>query len=283
MTSRVNEIVAAIKELPPFPKVAQRIMVMLDDPHVAVTKLAEVIQLDPSLTANALKTVNSALYGLPKRVDSINTALTLLGNKRFKEVVVTSFTSSLLTSAQPGYDMSRGELWRHSLATALMTQVISEMAGLEADSGLYTAALLHDIGKVILSSFIADEIPRILDLVNNRGRSFLRAEREVLGLDHARLGGLIAKDWAFSTQMAALISFHHEPEKKEDWPTLAVLYLANLACSMMGLGGGVHGLAYRGREKVMSVLGFKEKDLELAMAELHVRLVKAESILVTED
>jgi len=283
MTSKVNEIVAAIKELPPFPKVAQRIMVMLDDPHVAVSKLAEVIQLDSSLTANALKTVNSALYGLPKRVDSINTALTLLGNKRFKEVVVTSFTASLLNSAQPGYDMSRGELWRHSLATALMTQVISEMAGQESDPGLYTAALLHDIGKVILSSFIGEEIPHILDLVNSRGRSFLEAEREVLGLDHARLGGLIAKNWDFSTQMEALISFHHEPEKKEDWLGLAVLYLANLVCGMMGLGGGVDGLAYRGREKVMKFLGFREKDLELAMAELHVRLVKAESILETDD
>lgn len=278
MSQVVEQILKAASKLPPFPRVAQRVLDLLKDPLVSASQLVEVVQLDPGLTANCLKAVNTAFYGLPRSVDNLGQALTFLGNARFIEVVLNSASLELLRDGQPGYELPQGELWRHSLATALLTQILAQRAKLKPSSALYTAALLHDIGKVALGSFVGDKTAEILKLVE-AGSSFLEAERKVLGLDHARLGGKIALDWRFSREMVELIAFHHEPEQRPGSLEVAILYLANLVCQMMGIGGGVDGLAYRGRTAVMELLSLKEKDLERAMADLHEHLVRAESLL----
>ena len=274
----IKEIVASISKLPPFPKVAQRLLGMTEDLEVGVNRLAEVVQLDASITANVLKMVNSPLYALPRKVENMEQALAFLGTEKFREVVLTSFTSGILSDSQPGYDMPSGELWRHSLATALMTKILSRRAGYEPGPALYTSALLHDIGKVVLSNFIQDKVPAILELVAT-GRSFLEAEHEVLGLDHAKLGALIGKAWHFADDMVDLIGFHHQPEKRGDWPDLAVLYLSNIICGMMGLGVGVHGLAVRSKGGALKLMGLKQVDLEHSMVELHDQLSQAESLV----
>ncbi len=274
----IKEIVASISELPPFPKVAQRLMGMTENYEIGADKLAEVVQLDASITANMLKIVNSALYALPRKVDNLKQALALLGTEKFREVVITSFTSGMLSSSQPGYDMPPGELWRHSLATALMTQILAKRSGYTPGPALYTAALLHDIGKVVLSNYVRDKVPDILVLVD-KGSSFLEAEEEVLGLDHAKLGALIAKTWQFTDDMILLIEYHHHPEKMPEWRDLATLYLADVLCALLGFGVGVHGLAVRSKEDAIKLLGLKEPDLEYAMMEIHGRLSQAESMV----
>lgn len=274
----INEIVASISELPPFPKVAQRLMSMTENNEIGADKLAEVVQLDASITANMLKVVNSAMYALPRKVDNLKQALALLGTDKFREVVLTSFTASMLNNCQPGYDMPVGELWRHSLATALMTKILAKRAGHKPGPALYTAALLHDIGKVVLSTFVQDKVPAIMELVD-KGSSFLEAEQEVLGLDHAQLGALIAKTWHFTDDMIHLIEYHHHPEKMPDWPDLATLYLSDVICELMGFGVGVHGLAVRSKEEASKLLGLKEIDLEHSMMEIHDRLSQAEAMV----
>ncbi len=274
----LKEIVASISKLPPFPKVAQRLMSMTENLDIGADKLAEVVQLDAAITANMLKLVNSAIYTLPRRVDNMEQALAYLGTQKFRELILTSFTSGMLSDSQPGYDMPAGELWKHSLATALMTNILAARAGHEPGSALYTSALLHDIGKVVLSTFVQEKVPAILGLVD-KGRSFLEAEQEVLGLDHAKLGALIAKTWKFTDDMIYLIGYHHQPEKKPEWKDLSILYLANVICGMMGLGVGVHGLAVRSKEDALRLLGLKQVDLEHSMVELHDRLGQAESMV----
>ncbi len=278
MSDLVENIIAEIKDLPPFPKVAQKAMALLDDPDVGVGRLVNVAEMDSALTSSVLKSVNSAYYALPRRVDNIAQALTLLGNEGFREVVTTAASHSVLAMEQPGYGLSRGDLWRHSLATAFMSRILAERIKHEPGAALHTAALLHDIGKVILSSFVQDKVALILEQVA-QGGSFLEAEQKVLGLDHARLGGLIARAWRFSSEMEELISLHHQPEQRPEWADLAILYLANVTSQLYGLGGGLDGLALRGQAAAMKLLELKEKDLEQALAELHYRLARAESWL----
>ena len=274
----LKQIIASISELPPFPKVAQRLLTMTEDLEIGADKLAEVAQLDASITANMLKLVNSAMFTLPRRVDNMEQALAYLGTQKFRELLLTSFTSGMLAGSQPGYDMPAGELWKHSLATALMTKILAARAGHEPGPSLYTAALLHDIGKVVLSNFIQEKIPEINELVK-KGSSFLEAEQAALGLDHAKLGALIAKSWQFSDHMIYLIGYHHQPEERPEWKDLALLYLANVLCDLMGLGVGRHGLAIRSRENALRLLKLKQVDLEHAMLELHDKLGQAESLV----
>ena len=278
MTDLAGRILTAASELPAFPRVARKVMELLADPDIGAQQLSRIIKLDPALTGNVLKAANSVLYHPPHHIDNLSQAMTFLGNNKFREVVVTSASVELMKNDQPGYDLSPGDLWRHSLATALMCLILSERLDRRPGPALYTAGLMHDVGKIIMSPFVGDKISQILTLVE-QDRTFVEAEREVLQIDHAALGGKIAGNWRFSENLVNLIRYHHDPEKASQDMELAVLFLANLVCQMYGLGGGVAGLAYRAKESVIKFVGLTEKDLELAMAELHDRLDAAEEML----
>ncbi|MCB2186193.1 MAG: HDOD domain-containing protein [Deltaproteobacteria bacterium] len=268
----------AAAQLPPFPRVAEKVLQLLQDPDVGVGSLVEVVQLDASLTSNILKVVNSPVYGVIHRVDNLSQALAILGNRPFAEVVFSSASAELLSQRQAGYDLDKGELWQHSLATALMTQVLAEQVGHTPGPSLYTGALLHDIGKVVLSQFVSNKYEMILEEVR-QGRPFLEAERDILGLDHAELGYEIAKGWHFSQDMCDLIRYHHDPAPKRGSRDLAVLYVANVACQNLGLGGGADGVAQAWDEDALASLGLTELGLQLALADLQLRLAEAESLL----
>lgn len=160
----VERILASAAALKPFPKVAQRALALLDDPLVSATKLVDVIALDAALTVAVLKVANSASFARTRQVADLKQALALLGNARFRELVFASAAVPFLSAAHAGYQLSAGELWRHSVATALLAQQLAKQAGLpEAGSMLFTAGLLHDLGKSILSQYVQSErSPRVL-------------------------------------------------------------------------------------------------------------------------
>ncbi len=279
MITLLQRILNAASQLPPFPKVALRVLEMISDPiNVDGRELVKVVGMDANLTANVLKAANSAYFALPDRVDNLAQALRILGLTNFQEIVMAMASAPILGREQSGYQLPRGELWRHSLATALMTNIISERVKHKPGPALYTAALLHDIGKVALGAFVQEKAALVLKAVS-AGKSFLEAERLVLQMDHAEIGEHIVKHWNFSHEMADLIACHHDPRRKPESVEAAILYLSNLLCQLYGAGGGLDGLAYAGHQAVMSLLHLKEKDLESAMADLHLGLSKAEDMI----
>lgn len=278
MSAITKMILAAASKLPPFPKVAQKVMELLRDPDVSVDELVDVVQMDPTLTANVLKAVNSPIFGVIQKVNNLPQALALLGNETFSEVVFTSASAKLLGQNQSGYDLDQGELWQHSLAVALMSQLVCGHLEVRQSQTLYTAALLHDIGKVALSTFVERKYQQILDDVK-QGESFLEAERAVLGMDHAELGAKMVESWNLSEQMAELIRYHHDASARPENTDLAILYVSNVACQMIGLGGGADGVPVRWQEPAIEKLGLKAIDLEVLMAELAFQLDRAQSLL----
>jgi putative nucleotidyltransferase with HDIG domain len=278
--TRVEQILASAAALRPFPKVAQRALALLDDPMVSAGKLVEVISLDAALTAAVLKSANSAAFARARQVDDLKQALALLGNTRFRELVFASASVPFLASGQAGYQLPAGELWRHSVATSLLAEQLARQAKLEVGAGmLFTAGLLHDLGKSVLNEYVEAGTGDILALVKTQGRSFLEAEKEVLGMHHAELGARVAERWNFSPELVELIRYHHEPEARPESKPLAALHVANALTQLSGVSAGVDGLAQRGHEESVKLLGLTRKDLEASLAELHTRLAQAEALV----
>lgn len=282
MSELLDDIMASAASLRPFSKVAHKALALLEDPDVSVARLLEVISLDTALTAAALKAANSARYGRPQGVDTLKQALSLLGNQVFKEIVFVSASAPVLGSEQPGYDLSAGDLWKHSVATSLMTQVLCERVKHVPGSALFSAGLLHDLGKSVLGTYVHERASQVQEEVR-RGRTFLEAERAVLGVDHAELGARIAEAWSFSPAMVELIRYHHEPDARPDSLDVAILSLANLLCQMYGLGGGADGLVQRASKSVLVRLDLHHRDVEAVLAELHVRTARAAGLLALGD
>ena len=273
-------IIKSMKKLPPFPDVATKALKILDDPDASVDQLISIIQYDQAITANVLKLCNSAYYGLSRKVRSLREGLVLLGNVELKSIILTSTVVKFFHRENKGYDLAKGELWRHAVATGIISKIISDRVTGSESASLFTAALLHDIGKVVLGRFVDTYFEQILALVKGEDHSFLEAEREMLGIDHAEVGARVAESWNFPEDIVQAIRLHHRPDGASgDDPLTPVIYLSNIVTLSMGIGVGRDGLCYRGKEEVMKRHGLKAKDLQEIVVDFYDQYNTVQDIL----
>jgi putative nucleotidyltransferase with HDIG domain len=263
----IKTIIRDIDKLKPIPQVAHKIMAIAEDPKSSMADISEIIIYDQALTANILRICNSAYFGLAMEVDSVHQAIVYLGLDQLVDIVLLNSGSDSFKGKHEGYDLNEGELWRYSVSSALIAKELADKKGAKSNHLIFTAALVKDIGKVVLSQYVADSMEKIHLLVSEENLSFREAEKEVIGIDHAELGGLVAEKWQFSPKMIEIIQNHHfSTEPKVAGFETSIVYLADNLCMMMGIGVGSDGLAYRFRGDVARKLGFSEKDFQEVMA-----------------
>lgn len=258
-----NAIIKEIDKLKPIPQVAHKIMSIAEDKNSNMTQLADVIVYDQALTANLLRACNSAYFGLPQEVESVHQAIVYLGMDQVVDLVLMSGGSENFKEKHDGYDLDEGELWRYSVASALIAKELAEKKGSEKNHLVFTSALVKDIGKVILNRYVADSFEKINFLTTKHEMSFKEAEKAVIGIDHAELGGMVAKKWKFPSKMIDVIVNHHAPENaKEAKFESKLVYLADTICMMIGIGVGSDGLSYRFNREIVEELGFSDNDIQ---------------------
>lgn len=278
--SRMEEILLLVKAVPPFPKVAQRVLAMLEEPGTQAAQLAEVIQYDAAITANILKICNAAIFGLSRKVSSLEEALVVIGTEELKDIVITSSSSKFYKGkVGAGYELEQGDLWRHSVATAIVAKHLAPFVKGTNASAAFTTALLHDIGKRFLSSFVADDFARIVQKVDAEQCSFVEAEKELLGATHAELGGMILENWKFDTEMVAAVREHHDPDALKKGPLSALVALSNAIVVSLGIGGGADGLAIKIQGEGLKKFGVSTQVIESCMTHLLIEMEKAEEVL----
>ena len=264
----IQMILKGIKYLKPFPKTLHKIMALANEPQVNMNRLAEAIAHDPMLTANILRSANSAYYGRSSKCETAKQAVVFLGVSEIFNLVLMAGCKGALSTAQEGYDLQSGELWHYSLSSAMLAKAVAVRANIVDTQLVFTASILKDIGKVILSQYLSDSHDEIRTLVNNEGCSFREAEERVLGIDHAQLGALVAKEWRFSPKLQEIIRFHHQPLQCRAAPmSAAAVYMGDVLCMMLGIGVGADGLAYRFQQDVVQLLKLSDTDIQLLLLE----------------
>jgi HD-like signal output (HDOD) protein len=255
-------------------------MAVVDDPDSSMADIANVIQYDPIITASVLKTCNSAFFGLKQPAESIKDAVNMLGVDQIVELVVMKSGAATLSGKQDGYGLEKGEIWKYSVSSALIAKQIAVRLSMKNKSMIFTSALIKDIGKIVLEKYVSRSSDKISHLVKNENFSFREAEKKVLGIDHAELGAMMAKMWKFSSRMINIIRYHHMPDEKmiKD-KDLAVVYLADCLCMMMGIGVGADGLAYRFKDQIMKKLGVSANDLTMIIADFAFNMKEVEELL----
>ena len=262
MTEAKN-IVEQVDSLPPLPSTSVRLLGVINDPGATINDIVETIKFDQALTGDVLRLCNSAYFGLSRQITSLNEAMVCLGTTKILQLVMSVHATSTLAKAQKGYDLGAGVLWKHSVAVAQASALVAKRIRLSNVNLAFTAGLLHDIGKVILSRYVAEEFSTILHLVCDEKQSFVEAERAVLGFDHTEIGAMVAEKWKLPDNIVRCIRYHHEPGAL-DTPDSNVdaVYLANCVCLMLGIGIGADGLCYRADESVVTRHNLSESDLE---------------------
>lgn len=234
----LKKILRDLDGVPPMPSVVQRVMSITQNPDATAKELHDVISLDQALTANVLKLCNSAYYGLPRKIASVQQAVNYLGFRTIRNLVLSAFLGDVYggTVALTGY--SPNGLWEHSIAVAISAQLICErLKRPDADDISFTCGLLHDVGKPILWKHARESQDEVLDVVRNQGKSYAEAEREVLGFDHAALGAKVADVWNFPPELIQAIGLHHDPAKaRGDRFLTQVTHMANQMAVTFGVG-----------------------------------------------
>lgn len=276
----IQLLIKEIKNLKPVPAIAGQIVEMADLPSCSMTDIADIMQYDPAMTAHLLRTCNSAYFGLSHPVESVRDAVAILGIDQIVELALLNAGSQQLLMEQKGYDLRQGAMWKHAVSSALIAKEIARKKIPEKRNTIFTAALLKDIGKVVLDRFIQASLPKIEGLVKNYGFSFIEAEKEVIGTDHAEIGGMVAKMWKFSPTLVHIIRNHHLTDHTmEKVPDVAIVYLADCICMMMGIGIGADALAYRFDRSILDSLDMVPTDISQIMADFTINMQKVEDLL----
>lgn len=277
--NHLDDILQNVDRIPPFSEVAQKAMSLLEDPNVTAKDLSGVIQYDQALTAGVLKTCNSPYYGLQRKVASVSDAVVVIGHNTLKDVILTcSAVPYYKGEAGAGYGHEAGDLWKHSVAAAIMAKLLMKFfPGVDAGKA-YTTALMHDVGKLVLSNFVRDEFTQIMHKVEDGTYSFSEAEQEILGATHAEIGAKIMEKWAFPPDMVLAVKQHHDLDVLMKDPLSAVVSLSNIFVVLAGIGSGIGGMATKIKGEGLKRFGIKSGNLDLLMAELHVEVTKAQEI-----
>ena len=274
-----EDILSRVGSLPPLPDTALKLMRVMNDPRSGMDDIVEAVKYDQAVTGEVLKLCNSAFLGLSRKVTSLNDAMLTLGTVKVLQLVMSVHTNSMLSHEQRGYGLRPGMLWKHSVAVALASSLFARRIRLPNVDLAFTAGLLHDVGKVILNEYVADEFAEIVRRVTDEGTSFGEAEHQVLGFSHDEVGAMIAEKWRLPDAIVRCIRFHHTPGELDPPDTLVdTVYLANCVCLLLGIGLGEDGLCYRADQAVMERHDLCERDLEEVGAQMMMELKSVEQL-----
>jgi len=283
--NKIEKIIESIDDLPPFPEIALRALDVAKDPNSVANDIVNVIQYDQAVTANCLRICNSTYFGLREKAKSLKHAVILIGAENLVKVILTNCSKiSAYAHAHVGYGLHAGELWRHSVSCALLSQLLLKKVGQKDNHELFTAALLHDIGKLVIDGFIADDFEAIYSLMQEERFGFVEAEKAFFGIDHAELGGIIAETWKFPQSLIDAIRNHHlrlsndVKTNLDSWTGLSnlVFYVTD---GYFLRSKQKEGITCQINQDILNRFHLSQKSIEEMAYELPYELKKAEDLL----
>lgn len=276
----LERISQEIEYLEPISPTLPRLAQLIDDPDSGLNEIVAVIEYDPMMTANCLKLANSAYYATGYEVDTVRGAVQKLGTGRILEYSVGREIGGRLKKACPEYGLRECELWEHSVAAATAASLLPQFAKKPVHQAAFTASLLHDLGKIVMSRYLDEELLNdIQNWIKSRKGTYVEAETAVLGCNHAQIGGLIARRWKFPAILAESIAYHHDPRGKG--PSSIVLdavHVCNTVAKTIGIGIGTEEMNMAASAEAAGSLGLSPGSIEALCAATKIELPRVLSI-----
>lgn len=261
-----KKVLREIKNLPTLPGIVAKLGKMAENPDTTTEQMGRVISKDHILATKLLKLVNSAFYGFPQRISSLNSAIILLGFNVIKSLII----SASIFEVMEAQDV---ELWEHSLGCAVVCNVLARHMGVKDPEEISTAGLIHDLGKVAIKMELPKEYAMITALSQEKKISRLEAEREILGLDHAEVGSWLAKSWNLPNKLIEPIACHHDPQlAREERVASAIVHFGNIMIRGFGYGHAGDIWVPPLNNKAWKLLALAPSDIDPLLQEIEEKL-----------
>lgn len=250
-----------VHDFPTLPLVIVKLLEIVEDEKTSGKELAILLEQDYAISARMLRLANSAFYGLRTPVGTIQQAVVVLGFDTVKELALATSVFDSLSAYEP-FALDPQDFWLHSLGAAKAARLLNDHhLQLETAHACFTAALLHDIGKYLLSTCLKDRYRSIVTEAFSRSRPVAAIEKRTLGYTHCELAGLITSRWRFPAVICDAIAYHCDPAKYpgEHQRELRVVVLANLLSGLAGFGMAGDPTPDELNPKLLEPLGISEE------------------------
>lgn len=227
-----EDLVKGVVRLVPLPELFIQLNRMVGDPRSTAADMAAVVARDPTLTARLLRIANSPFYGFPSRIDTVPRAVTVIGTRGLRDLALAASTVDVF-SRLSGNFLEMSTFWRHSLYCGVTARLIGIRRKVIHSESLFAAGLLHDIGQLIILSKLP-EMGREAHLrAVDTGTPLFVMEKEVIGFDHAEVGGALLCKWRLPRTLCDAVRWHHMPRRAEHASLeTAIIHVANAVTAL---------------------------------------------------
>jgi putative nucleotidyltransferase with HDIG domain len=274
----LDELTQEVQDLAPLPAAAAKLAQIVSSPDPDVNAAVTAIRFDEALTARILRFANSPFSGPRSPIRNVRDAVVRLGLAKVFELAVRGHVRGEMSRDIPEYGLGEEEMWRHSVASALTAEILVRAYGKRIPPIAFTAALLHDIGKLVLARHLEAPIQKTIQkLTADYALTYYQAEIEVLGFSHAALGQRIAQRWNLGDEIDQAIAEHHETGADRG-PITDVVRIGNLVAKTVGCGLGFEGMNLTGDPGACERLGIDREVFESVSAEVISMLQSIEEL-----
>lgn len=278
-----QQILEAVHRVPLLSPNAARLLQLAARADHELAEIIAIVKCDAALTARVLRVVNSAVYGLLNPITTIDRGVAYLGERMIVCIAIGDSAGKLFHKALPGYEASAGDLWKHDLLSAIAAREVARHSRSEFGIDLaFTGGLLHDIGKGVMTDFLAGSAEELVgEIARGELSDYVDGERRLLGLDHAEIGLELARFWDLPEPLQHAIGFHHRPaEVPEEFRTLVyAVHLGDIIAMMSGCATGSDAMQYQLDQGYQDYIALEGKDLPLVMMRAQEEYAKAEQSL----
>lgn len=235
--SALEKIILETIDIPSLPPVAMKVLQLISSDNSSIKELEDILSKDQSFSARLLRIANSPYYGKNRTVDSISSAIILIGFNTMKSLVV----AASLKDMHRNFGIFEQKLWEHSLAVSVAASTIASETKMIKPEEAMVAGLVHDMGKMVLNTSLSQSYAMVIERVYSEGFSFLDIENQMLGFNHCNVGGLIARKWKLPKNLETVIEFHHTEEiphldDSSNEVACQITRIADAICLYLGIG-----------------------------------------------
>jgi HD-like signal output (HDOD) protein len=234
----ITQAVNSISHIATLPEITLKIIELVENPRSTAQDLNKLISNDPALVSRILKVVNSAFYGLPGQIGSINRAIVLLGLNAVKNIVIAASLTKLFRGGRISPQFSAKDLWAHSIAVGVFSKMIVTRLNNALPDEAFLGGLIHDIGILVELQAFREPLVEIAERATGEAVRYIDLETQVIGVDHQALGAGLTTKWKFPRSFQYVTGHHHNPmglAQECRWLAM-VVHVADHICTREGMG-----------------------------------------------
>lgn len=230
----VQQAVKKVTTIATLPEVTAKILRTVEDPRSSASALHKLVANDPALVSRILKVVNSAFYGLPGQIGSIERAIVLLGLNAVKNIAVAASLGQLFRGTKLSDEFNAKDLWSHCVAVGITARELAKQLKIPLADEAFLAGMIHDIGLMVSLQTAPEQLRKVCELARNDSRSFCEIEIDLMGVDHQQLGAGLTEAWKFPRSCQLVAGYHHQPAAlTSDRVLVSLVYLADMLTAQL--------------------------------------------------